>query len=178
MMLVIEYLNVLTQGEWQKRLAGKRWKQYILCAALGATPGCLGAFAVVAMFSQRRATLGAGDPGCRLAGRSFRSRHGSGALPGGTSLEARCKGTRTTHIRLDVRVIAPGGAGSCPSRPGRSHTIQQMGHACNRGPGWHDCRQCVNGGGNVTYPTHLRLSAGRPSRAQAYVKVANALSLF
>jgi hypothetical protein len=59
MMLVIEYLNVVTSGSWQERLAGRRWGQYLLAAALGATPGCLGAFAVVAMYSHRVVTVGA-----------------------------------------------------------------------------------------------------------------------
>ncbi len=59
MMLVIEYLNVLTSGAWQTRLAGHRWGQYVLAAALGAVPGCLGAFAVVAMYSHRVLSVGA-----------------------------------------------------------------------------------------------------------------------
>lgn len=59
MMLVIEYLNVLTSGAWRNRLARNQWGQYMLAAALGAVPGCLGAFAVVAMFSHRLLSLGA-----------------------------------------------------------------------------------------------------------------------
>lgn len=59
MMLVIEFLNVLTSGVWQRRLAGSRLGQYVLAAALGAIPGCLGAFAVVAMYSHRVLTFGA-----------------------------------------------------------------------------------------------------------------------
>ena len=59
MMLVIEYLNVLTSGSWQKRLAGRKWGQYALAAFLGATPGCLGAFAVVALYSHGVLTTGA-----------------------------------------------------------------------------------------------------------------------
>lgn len=59
MMLVIEYLNVLTQGAWQQELTRHRWGQYLLAALLGATPGCLGAFAVVAMYSHGVLTLGA-----------------------------------------------------------------------------------------------------------------------
>ena len=47
MMLLIEYLNVLSQGVWQRGLRGGRWKQYFLASFLGATPGCLGAFAAV-----------------------------------------------------------------------------------------------------------------------------------
>ena len=59
MMLVIEYVNVLTQGQLQERLSQRRWGQYALAAFLGATPGCLGAFAVVAMYSHRSLSLGA-----------------------------------------------------------------------------------------------------------------------
>jgi hypothetical protein len=59
MMLVIEYVNVLTQGQWQERLSHRRWGQYALAAFLGATPGCLGAFAIVAMYSHRSLSLGA-----------------------------------------------------------------------------------------------------------------------
>jgi hypothetical protein len=59
MMLVIEYLNVLSQGRWQERISASVWRQYLLAAFLGATPGCLGAFAVVAMYAHRRLSLGA-----------------------------------------------------------------------------------------------------------------------
>ena len=59
MMLVIEYLNVMTNGRWQERLASRPWGQYLLAAFLGATPGCLGAFAVVAMYAHRRLSVGA-----------------------------------------------------------------------------------------------------------------------
>jgi len=59
MMLLIEYLNVLTAGRWQQKLAGTVWGQYVLAAFLGATPGCLGAFTAVAMYSHGVLTLGA-----------------------------------------------------------------------------------------------------------------------
>ncbi|MBS3761978.1 MAG: arsenic efflux protein [Planctomycetes bacterium] len=59
MMLVVEYLNVLTQGEWQRKLTRQKWGQYFLAGLLGATPGCLGAFVVVAMYSHGVLTLGA-----------------------------------------------------------------------------------------------------------------------
>jgi len=59
MMLVIEYLNVLSQGVWKQGLCGSRWKQYLMSAFLGATPGCMGAFAVVALYSHRTVSLGA-----------------------------------------------------------------------------------------------------------------------
>ncbi len=59
MMLVIEYVNVLTSGAWGHGLSRNRWGQYLLAAALGVVPGCLGAFAVVAMYSHRLVSLGA-----------------------------------------------------------------------------------------------------------------------
>ena len=59
MMLVIEYLNVLSRGAWQKRLAEHKWGQYVLATFLGVTPGCLGVFAVVAMYSHGVLRLGA-----------------------------------------------------------------------------------------------------------------------
>jgi hypothetical protein len=59
MMLLIEYLNVLSAGAWQKRLAEHIGGQYFLGALLGVTPGCLGAFAAVAMYSHGVLTLGA-----------------------------------------------------------------------------------------------------------------------
>ena len=59
MMLVIEYLNVLSRGAWQDRLRGGRWRQYLLAVLLGVTPGCLGAFAVVSLFMHRMVSPGA-----------------------------------------------------------------------------------------------------------------------
>ena len=59
MMLIIEYLNVITRGSWQNALSRRGWVQYPIVILLGATPGCFGAFAVVAMFSHRVVTLGA-----------------------------------------------------------------------------------------------------------------------
>ena len=59
MMLVIEYANVLSRGLWQDRVANRKIAQYLLAVFLGATPGCLGAFAVVALYSHRVVSLGA-----------------------------------------------------------------------------------------------------------------------
>jgi hypothetical protein len=59
MMIVVEYLNVLTEGAWQRTLAKSGWKQYLVVVLLGATPGCLGAFAVVALYTHRIVSLGA-----------------------------------------------------------------------------------------------------------------------
>lgn len=59
MMLVIEYVNVQTRGVWHDSLKKSKWKQYLLSAFLGATPGCLGAFTVVALYSHRIVSFGA-----------------------------------------------------------------------------------------------------------------------
>jgi hypothetical protein len=59
MMLVVEYVNVLTSGRWLEKIASGTFSQYFLCAILGAVPGCLGSFAVVAMYSHRVISLGA-----------------------------------------------------------------------------------------------------------------------
>ena len=59
MMLIIEYLNVQTKGSWQNSLQKSRWLQYMLAAFLGATPGCLGAFTVVALYTHNIVSFGA-----------------------------------------------------------------------------------------------------------------------
>lgn len=59
MMVAIEYLNVQTQGLWLRVLGAGRWRQLALGALLGATPGCMGAYAVVALYTHRQVSLGA-----------------------------------------------------------------------------------------------------------------------
>jgi len=59
MMLIIEYVNIQTKGDWQNSLQKSRWSQYLLSAFLGATPGCLGAFTVVALYSHNIVSFGA-----------------------------------------------------------------------------------------------------------------------
>lgn len=59
MMVVVEYINVQSQGIWEKHLAGSRWRQYLIGGVLGAIPGCLGAFSMVALFSHRLVSVGA-----------------------------------------------------------------------------------------------------------------------
>lgn len=59
MMVIVEYLHVATRGRWRQGTLSRRWQQYALAAFLGATPGCMGAFAVVAMYAHGHLTLGA-----------------------------------------------------------------------------------------------------------------------
>ncbi len=59
MMLLVEYLNVRTKGAFQRGIQGKAWRQYLLAVLLGGSPGCLGAFALVTLFTHRLLSLGA-----------------------------------------------------------------------------------------------------------------------
>lgn len=59
MMVAIEYINVQSKGVWQKHLTGNKYKQYIIAGLLGALPGCLGAFTIVALFSHQLVSFGA-----------------------------------------------------------------------------------------------------------------------
>ena len=59
MMLIIEHVNVQTRGLFLSAIQGSRWRQYLLAAILGAIPGCMGAFVVVALFAHRKVSLGA-----------------------------------------------------------------------------------------------------------------------
>ncbi|MBN1447110.1 MAG: arsenic efflux protein [Bacteroidetes bacterium] len=59
MMLLIEYINVQTQGRWKQLLQSSRWGQYLFSAVMGALPGCLGAFTMVSLFAHRSVSFGA-----------------------------------------------------------------------------------------------------------------------
>lgn len=59
MMLLIEYINVVSKGIWTKNLSNSRFKQIILATLLGMVPGCIGGFAVVSMFTHNLINFGA-----------------------------------------------------------------------------------------------------------------------
>jgi hypothetical protein len=59
MMIAVEYVSVLTRGAFQHIMGGARWMQYAAAAILGALPGCLGPFMVVALYSHRAVSFGA-----------------------------------------------------------------------------------------------------------------------
>ena len=59
MMLLIEYLNVQTQGRWSHSLQGSGPKQVLLGALLGIIPGCMGGFAVVSLYTHGLVGFGA-----------------------------------------------------------------------------------------------------------------------
>lgn len=50
MMLVLDYVNVLTNGKVTGIIRGRMWRQYLISAFLGSTPGCLGAFLNVSFY--------------------------------------------------------------------------------------------------------------------------------
>ena len=59
MMLMIEYLNIHSHGEWFDRLRRHRFGQVVLGAGLGIIPGCMGGFAAVSMYSHKLLSFGA-----------------------------------------------------------------------------------------------------------------------
>ena len=59
MMVVVEYLNVVTRGAWQKSICATRWRQYSAASVLGAIPGCLGAFTNVTFYTHGVLSFGA-----------------------------------------------------------------------------------------------------------------------
>jgi hypothetical protein len=66
MMVVVDYLNVLTEGRLTTRLKGGRSRQYLLSSFLGVLPGCLGSFLTVTFYI--RGMLGFGAVvGCFVA---------------------------------------------------------------------------------------------------------------
>jgi len=59
MMLLIEYLNVHSNGRSFNRLERSRFGQVLLGALLGLIPGCIGGFALVSLFTHRIVSFGA-----------------------------------------------------------------------------------------------------------------------
>jgi len=53
MMVAIEYINVQTKSLWADKLRKSAMLQIIIAALLGITPGCMGAFTVVSLFTHR-----------------------------------------------------------------------------------------------------------------------------
>jgi hypothetical protein len=59
MMVIIDYVNVLTQGRMEKVVKGGKWRQYVMASFLGSTPGCLGAFMNVSFYVHGLLSFGA-----------------------------------------------------------------------------------------------------------------------
>ena len=59
MMLMLEYINVSSQGRWATRLRSSSFGQVLLGALLGVFPGCVGGFAAVSLYSHKMLSFGA-----------------------------------------------------------------------------------------------------------------------
>ena len=59
MMLMIEYVNIHSEGRLFSRLRQHRFGQVVLGAGLGILPGCMGGFAAVSMYSHKLLSFGA-----------------------------------------------------------------------------------------------------------------------
>ncbi|RLE11500.1 selenocysteine protein [Candidatus Aerophobetes bacterium] len=59
MMILIDYINVLTQGRMSSGIKGGIWRQYLIASFLGATPGCLGAFMNASLYLRGLLSFGA-----------------------------------------------------------------------------------------------------------------------
>lgn len=59
MMMIIDYINVLTRGRLGVIVKGGRMKQYFITSFMGVTPGCLGAFTNVSFYMRGLITIGA-----------------------------------------------------------------------------------------------------------------------
>lgn len=53
MMLLVEYLSVLTRGNWNRSFNRNPMLQILTAAVLGILPGCLGVFLVVSLYAHR-----------------------------------------------------------------------------------------------------------------------------
>ncbi|MBP8994788.1 MAG: hypothetical protein KBG30_13410, partial [Bacteroidales bacterium] len=58
-MLLIEFLNVLSQGKLTKVISKKPGMQIITGTVLGLIPGCMGVFTAVSLYTHRLFTFGA-----------------------------------------------------------------------------------------------------------------------
>ena len=59
MMLLIEYINIVSKGNWSRKLQHSRYQQIFIAALLGLIPGCLGGFFVVSLFTHNMVNFGA-----------------------------------------------------------------------------------------------------------------------
>ena len=59
MMMMIESLNISSEGRFFSRLRGSKFGQIVLSALLGWIPGCMGGFASVSLFSHGMISFGA-----------------------------------------------------------------------------------------------------------------------
>ena len=59
MMLMIEFINIHSEGKFFAKLRRNRFGQLVLGAGLGIIPGCMGGFAAVSMYSHKLLSFGA-----------------------------------------------------------------------------------------------------------------------
>ena len=59
MMILVDYINVLTRGKMNKAVRGGLFRQYVVASFLGSTPGCLGAFMNVSFYVHGLLSFGA-----------------------------------------------------------------------------------------------------------------------
>jgi len=59
MMVLIDYINVMTKGGLSFAVKGGKWRQYVGGSFLGAIPGCLGAFLSVSLYVHNLFSFGA-----------------------------------------------------------------------------------------------------------------------
>lgn len=59
MMLIIEYINVISLGRWGENLKKSRFRQIVAASLLGLIPGCVGSFAVVSLYTHQVIGFGA-----------------------------------------------------------------------------------------------------------------------
>jgi len=59
MMVLVDWVNVLSRGKLTQLVRGGRGRQYLTASFLGATPGCLGAFMNVAFYCHGLLSFGA-----------------------------------------------------------------------------------------------------------------------
>ena len=59
MLMLVDYINVLTKGRMSTAIRGGRFRQYTVASLLGATPGCLGAFMNVSFYVHGLMSFGA-----------------------------------------------------------------------------------------------------------------------
>ncbi len=59
MMVIIDYINVLSKDKFRTSVRRSKLEQYILASFLGSTPGCLGAFTNVTMYVHGLISFGA-----------------------------------------------------------------------------------------------------------------------
>ncbi|NLA24796.1 MAG: arsenic efflux protein [Bacteroidales bacterium] len=59
MMMLIEYVNILSRGNWMNRLKKSPVGQVVLGTILGMIPGCLGTYTAVSLYTHRLLSFGA-----------------------------------------------------------------------------------------------------------------------